>query len=107
MKGLVLALTLTLGAVAWQAVPSAPSADSGPAVMAGIHAGGAPRSDCVQLDSDRRAGCESDEFRPITAGIDAGGRPHSDCVEADSDWLAGCESDELRRITVASIDGSD
>ena len=71
MKGLVLALTLTLAAVAWQAVPSAPSAESGPAITAGIDGGGWNNSDCVQPDSDRLAGCEGDELRPITvASID-------------------------------------
>jgi len=62
MKKFALALALALGAAAWQAAPFGQPADSGPA-LAGIDAGGAPHSDCVQTDSDWLSGCESDELR--------------------------------------------
>ena len=71
MKGFRLALAFALAAVAWQAAPFGQPAESGPAVTAGIDAGGDKHSDCVLADSDRLSGCEGDELRRITvASID-------------------------------------
>ena len=76
MKGLGLALAFALVAVVWQAAPLGHSAQDGSVVTAGIDAGGAPagsapRSACLQADSDWLSGCEGDELRRIVvASID-------------------------------------
>lgn len=73
MKALGLTLAVALAATAWQ---SAGPAEGGPAVMAGIDAGGAPHTDCIRADSDWLSGCEADELRRIVvAAIHGSGAP--------------------------------